>query len=209
MSVEVKNEERYNDHTAYMALKNLEKIRDKAMCKYERGDIYYVEPYYNAVGSEQKPGRPGIIVSNNKNNENSPTVEVVYMTTQDKGNRPTHVKIMGTGRESTALCEQIQTVDTQRLTNFAGTCTLVEMQAIDHALLISLGLENMAPKEKNVNVIKEMSGVKEVFKEESEKENNKETSMNEENEELITAMAQLSMMKQMYNDLLKQCMTKK
>lgn len=35
-------------------------------------------------GSEQHADRPTVVVSNNKNNENSNVVEVVYMTTQPK-----------------------------------------------------------------------------------------------------------------------------
>lgn len=46
-----------------------------------RGEIYYVEPFYPTTGSEQRPGRPAIIVSNNLNNEHSNVVGVVYMTT--------------------------------------------------------------------------------------------------------------------------------
>lgn len=50
-----------------------------------RGDIFYIEATgYQTTGSEQRPGRPGIIVSNEKCNENSEVVEVVYTTTQPK-----------------------------------------------------------------------------------------------------------------------------
>lgn len=50
--------------------------------------------------------RPVVIVSNNKNNEYSPNVTVVPVTTKYKG-LPTHVKI---GNESIACCEQILTI---------------------------------------------------------------------------------------------------
>ena len=38
-------------------------------------------------------GRPAVIVSNDKNNAKSNTVEVVYMTTKPKTDLPTHVYI--------------------------------------------------------------------------------------------------------------------
>ena len=41
-----------------------------------RGDIFYVNPS-ETVGSEQRSGRPAIIVSNPLCNEHSPVVEVV------------------------------------------------------------------------------------------------------------------------------------
>lgn len=46
-----------------------------------RGDIFYVNPS-ETVGSEQRSGRPAIIVSNPLCNEHSPVVEVVYLTCQ-------------------------------------------------------------------------------------------------------------------------------
>lgn len=45
----------------------------------KRGEIYYIESTYRETGSEQRGGRPAVIVSNDKNNENSEVVEVVYM----------------------------------------------------------------------------------------------------------------------------------
>ena len=45
----------------------------------KRGQIYYVRSNYREEGSEQRGGRPAVIVSNDKNNANSNTVEVVYM----------------------------------------------------------------------------------------------------------------------------------
>ena len=53
-----------------------------------RGDIFYVNPS-ETVGSEQRSGRPAIIVSNPLCNEHSPVVEVVYLTCQYKKPMPT------------------------------------------------------------------------------------------------------------------------
>lgn len=55
---------------------------------YRRGDIYYIETGGVCVGSEQKPGRPGVIVSNDLGNKHSSNVEVVYLTSQSKRNCP-------------------------------------------------------------------------------------------------------------------------
>ena len=54
----------------------------------KRGEIYYIESTYRETGSEQRGGRPAVIVSNDKNNENSEVVEVVYMTTKPKKRPP-------------------------------------------------------------------------------------------------------------------------
>ena len=108
----------------------------------KRGDIWYVESSYAAVGSEQRPGRPAIVVSNDKNNQHSSTVEMVYLTTQPKHDLPTHVTIRSTNRVSTAICEQITTVAVERIGSYCGQATDEEMAAIDRAMLISLGIES-------------------------------------------------------------------
>ena len=93
-------------------------------------------------GSEQHADRPAVVVSNNKNNENSNVVEVVYMTTQPKTDLPTHVTIRSTGRISTVLCEQVYSVSTERIGTYIGEATDKEMENIDIALMISLQLDN-------------------------------------------------------------------
>lgn len=106
----------------------------------KRGDIWYIESGYATVGSEQRPGRPAVVVSNDKNNEYSSTLEVIYLTTQPKHDLPTHVTIRSTNRESTALCEQITSVAVERFGDYCGHVTEREMNRIETALLISLGL---------------------------------------------------------------------
>lgn len=105
-----------------------------------RGDIFFVSPGGNYCGSEQKPNRPGIVVSNDLANKHSPNVEMVFLTSQDKKHLPTHVEIIAKV-PSTALCENIQTVSKERLGDFLKSCTAIEMKAIDKALLHSLGIE--------------------------------------------------------------------
>lgn len=107
---------------------------------YARGDIYYVHRT-RFVGSEQSSGRPAIIVSLDANNKHSNVAEVVYLTTRPKKDLPTHVQISATGRPSIALCEQVHSVDCRRLGRYVGKCDTQEMEAVDEALLISLGLK--------------------------------------------------------------------
>ena len=121
----------------------------------KRGDIFYVNRS-ESVGSEQRSGRPAIIVSNPVCNEHSPVVEVVYLTCQYKHRLPTHVRIESTGRRSTALCEQITSVDVSRLGDYKGHATDEEMQQIDAALLCSLGIH---PLTQQATVEKVVQGV--------------------------------------------------
>lgn len=114
-----------------------------------RGDIFYIEPY-PTEGSEQRAGRPAIVVSNDMNNNYSSTVEIVYLTTQPKNDLPTHVIIRSTGRDSTALCEQITSVSKERFGNYVCSLTDDELRRIEIALMISLAIDggkedNIAP----------------------------------------------------------------
>lgn len=105
----------------------------------KRGDIFYIKAF-RTTGSEQRPGRPAVIVSNDDNNSCSATVEVVYLTTQPKTNLPTHVEIYSSARKSIAICEQITTVALERLGDYSGHVTEDEMADIDLAMLVSLDL---------------------------------------------------------------------
>ena len=115
-----------------------------------RGEVYYVYPAGNEIGSEQHAVRPAIIVSNNQNNKNSSTLEIVYLTTREKKPMQTHVHINAAGKlqESTALCEQIFTVDKLRLNDYIGQLCDKEMQDIEFALMVSLDLDNYLSKPK-------------------------------------------------------------
>lgn len=123
----------------------------------KRGEIYYISRGGYNTGSEQQADRPGVIVSNDKNNKNSQTLEVVYLTTQPKNELPTHCTIRSTGRVSTVLCEQIHTVAVERIGKYIGVCTAQEMQNIDIGLMISIGLGDAgggATKDKQLSLIR-------------------------------------------------------
>lgn len=108
----------------------------------KRGEIYYIErSTYGETGSEQRSGRPAIIVSNDKCNEYSEVLEVVFLTTQPKNDLPTHIDIRSSTKPSVALCEQINSIAIQRFGEYIGTCSDYEMMMVDAALAISLGLE--------------------------------------------------------------------
>ena len=107
--------------------------------KYYRGQIYYVYPK-DYTGSEQGGGRPAIIVSNDVGNEYSQVVEVVFLTTREKKPLLTHVAINSAKYPSTALCEQIDSVDKERIGGYINEISQAEMKNIERALLVSLDI---------------------------------------------------------------------
>lgn len=109
-----------------------------------RGEMYYIHEDYSAVGHEMKAGRPAIIVSNDMNNEFSSTVEIIYLTTKPKKELPTHTCVKSCSLTSTSLCEQITTIDKTRIGDYRGRISDDEMDALENAILQSLGMEQYA-----------------------------------------------------------------
>lgn len=121
--------------------------------KISRGEVFYITSMYNTVGSEQRAGRPAVVVSNNINNEHSECVEICYLTLQTKTPLPTHVFIdRGKCINSTILCEQVTTVSKERVGDYM--CRLPDdiMEAVDKAIIESLGLSYSIEKNSSESV---------------------------------------------------------
>lgn len=135
-----RNASGYYDPTAYKAIMNSEAVY--------RGEIYYVERGKFKGESSCDASRPAIIVSNNAGNKHSQNVEIVYLTSQANKDLPTHVDVM-CKVPSVALCEQVYTIHKDKLMSFIRRCTDKEMEAVDSALMISLGLKESQKEQDN------------------------------------------------------------
>lgn len=163
----------------------------------KRGEIYYISRGGYNTGSEQQADRPGVIVSNDKNNKNSQTLEVVYLTTQPKNELPTHCTIRSTGRVSTVLCEQIHTVAVERIGKYIGVCTAQEMQNIDIGLMISIGLGDAGGGRRRT---KQLSLIRKKRKKAEEKKTEAKV-QTEMNEELIKTRTERDIFKKLYEQI--------
>jgi len=118
------------------------KVLDTIKQEISRGDIFYAD-LNPVVGCEQGGIRPVLVLQNNIGNRHSPTTIVCAITGRPKKPLPTHTAITGAGklsRESFALLEQIRTIDRFRLQGFIGRLDEQEMEEINQALSISVGL---------------------------------------------------------------------
>lgn len=114
-----------------------------------RGELYYAD-LSPVVGSEQGGMRPILILQNNVGNKYSPTVVVATITSRlEKTKLPTHVRLGSAHleKDSIVLLEQIRTIDKRRLCEYIGSVTLEEMAQIEHALLVSIGMDRKAETE--------------------------------------------------------------
>lgn len=112
--------------------------------EFKRGDIFFAD-LSPVVGSEQGGMRPVLIIQNDVGNHYSPTVIIAAITAKiAKPKMPTHVGITnakdGIERDSVILLEQVRTIDKQRLKERVTHLNDERMNAVDHALQISLGL---------------------------------------------------------------------
>jgi mRNA interferase MazF len=111
---------------------------------YRRGDIYFanLNPFR---GSEQGGTRPVLVLQNDTGNFFCPTLIVAPLTTKvyKKQTLPTHFvlkHVKGLGAESIVLLEQIKTIDKSRILNYVGKVLPSEMNGVDEAMRISLGI---------------------------------------------------------------------
>lgn len=115
--------------------------RDYRKLEFTKGDVFWATlPKYNQ-SSVQSGTRPVVIVSSLKGNLSSDVVMIAPLTTRIKNlcvNADIEFKI--DGRQSQVLCNQIQTVPKSVLFNYAGHMSWQDLERIEEAMLISLGI---------------------------------------------------------------------
>ena len=110
----------------------------------KRGSIYFanLDPGF---GSEQGGSRPVLVIQNNIGNRYSPTVIVAAITSKQKKNIPTHIKVPikhGLEKDSVILLEQLRTIDKRRLVKKIAELDENFMNHVDMVLKVSLGINN-------------------------------------------------------------------
>ena len=115
--------------------------KDYRKLEFVKGDVFWANlPKYNQ-SSVQSGTRPVVIVSSLKGNLSSDVVMIAPLTTRIKNlcvNADIEFKI--DDRQSQVLCNQIQTVPKSALFNYAGHMSWQDIEKVDEAILISLGI---------------------------------------------------------------------
>ena len=108
-----------------------------------RGDIFWCPVMEVNAGGELYVGgpRPVIIVSNDRFNTSSNNITVVPITTKEKKDLPSHVKISVNKIKGTAMREKVSIATKDNLGYFCGTLPQEQMGEIDKALCFQLSLE--------------------------------------------------------------------
>lgn len=122
------------------SFKDISKLNYSGEKDIKRGDIYYIMDTGYTTGSEQRAGRPAVVVSSDKGVKSSPNVSIVYLTTEPKPSMLVHVDINSARKPSVALCEQVLTVSKNRLGDYEGSVTPSELEAIEKGIAEALGI---------------------------------------------------------------------
>ena len=111
--------------------------------KIKRKGIYLADLGKNEKTSVESGVRPVLVLQNNKGNKYSPTVIIAPITSKlKKWWIPTHVILNNPSlpQKSLIMLEQIQTIEKKKLIEYKGCVSYEEMEKIERASKISLGL---------------------------------------------------------------------
>ena len=104
-----------------------------------RGDIYWVD-LNPTKGSEINKERPCVLVGATPINRARHTVVVIPLSTSAKARPPITISVSCMGKQVTAVCDQIRTVDKSRLKSSAGSLSSNDLNALDDGLRQVLSL---------------------------------------------------------------------
>lgn len=111
-----------------------------------RGDIIWLKkntPIFNIGENVQYPTRPYIVVSNNKNNDKAPTVNLACISKQvKKANYPMHVFLdknkYDLQYDSVVYAEQLCTVNKSYIKEIVSSLDAEDMKKFNRALYIQV-----------------------------------------------------------------------
>ena len=104
-----------------------------------RGEVWWVS-FSAARGGEIQKRRPAVIVSNNAANRHLNRVQVVPLTTAAGRVYPSEAVVRVGGRRHKAMADQIATAAKHRLTRRFGSLSGPDMDSVEHALRVQLGM---------------------------------------------------------------------
>ena len=105
----------------------------------KRSEVWWVN-FESSVGGKIRKKRPAVIISNNAANHFLNRVQVVPLTGSIDKLYPSESYVIFRGKKAKAMADQLTTVSKRRLINQAGTVSKAEMEGIERAIIIQLGL---------------------------------------------------------------------
>ena len=104
-----------------------------------RGEVWWVN-FEPSIGGETRKRRPAVIVSNDVSNRYLKRLKVLPLTSNVGRLYPSEAYVQLRGRQHKAMADQLTTVSKIRLVELAGQLSDADIQQVEHAITVQLGL---------------------------------------------------------------------
>jgi len=109
------------------------------MLPMKRGEVWWVN-FEPSVGGEIQKQRPAVIMSNDMSNKYLNRVQAVPLTSKIERLYPSEAYVMLNGKQHKAMADQLTTVSKVRLSNNMGRLSKADLQQVEQAIKVQLGL---------------------------------------------------------------------
>ncbi len=105
----------------------------------KRGEVWWVD-FAGAQGGEIQKRRPAVILSNDQANQHLNRVQLVPLSSRVERVFPSEALVQLDGRPCKAMADQLTTASKTRLLRRAGELRAGDLEAVERAVRLQLGL---------------------------------------------------------------------